>query len=512
MSNGWKSIVQGVNPLQIVFADSRPLTRVLGYIFYRLFSLDSLPLAIYSIFLHFINTVLVYFIVVKLIKNKLYALLGSLYFAVADVAHQTVTWFGASFGAQPASVLIFMSIVIFLSFLENKKKLFLYASFFFAVISIYFKENGIFLFPLFIIILLYMRKSFPIKKHIKYYTISISFLCLFVAFRLFEMLATAAPYQPSVYINSVSSNIPLIMLARVILYPLTSFSLSFIAYPIGISLSEWLWKLYYPFITQRPDVVFLTAILDLIAIVFTGFLLVVCYFIAKKKTLTNAVIFSLFFFILSILPYIAISKVFAYMEPRYYYVSLLSCAIIIAGFFSFIQSKLKRFLKIFVLIFLFIYLLYLRYNIGIIRSDIAVQVDLANERRSFMHQLYSYLPTLRDNTNVFLFIGSKPYVVDNNFTPFQNGFGYTLMVLYYKSGKIPHLLPTTQYLWDLGEEGIKTIHGNTFGYFNNLQDMKRELGKRHIDVAFVHAFYYDFNTKKLSDITQQTEKEITNDE
>lgn len=508
MAIGWGNILNGNNIIQLLFGDGRPLTRVWGTVFYEAFSLQPIPFAIYSIMFHFVNTVLVYFIINRLIKNKFFALLGALYFAVADVAHQTVTWFGASFGEQPSSLFIFLSVLLFLFFVENKNKVYLYTAFICAAISLYFKENGIFLFPLFSLAPFIFDKKYPIKKLTVSYLPVFLFAALFVGYRLFEMLFINTPFTGSVYASATSQSILPTLFLRVIMYPLTSFSLSFIPYPIATFLAAWTWKLYYPYITQRPDLVFQTAILDMIAIVFSGFILLMSYCIACKKEYTKPVVFALVFFVLSILPYVVISKTYAYLEPRYFYISLLSSGILIGCLFSYLYFSLQRKGKLLLAIPLIVYAVFIRFNISVIRHDIAVQVDIANERKSFMKQLYSYLPTLTKDTNIFYFTGSTPYVVDNNFTPFQNGFGYTLMVLYYKSGEIPKYLPTTQFLWNLGEEGVKKMDGKTFGYFNNYDDLKKYTKQKQLDPDSIYSFYYDAKQKKLYNITTQVQKGI----
>ncbi len=499
MAIGWGSISKENSIIQILFGEGRPLTRVANVLFYEFFGLQSFPLAIYSITFHFFNTILVYFIINKLIKNKFLALSGALYFAVADVAHQSVTWSGASFGEQPASFFIFLSVLVFLFFLEQKSKLFLYLSF---------KESGIFLIPLYLILPYIYDRKYSVKKLFISFIPILLFLFFFAGFRFIEMITSGMTYQTSVYLNSNSTNTIPVIILRAFLYPLTSFSLSFIPYPIAISLGEWLWKLYYPYITSRPDVVFTTVILDLIAVIISVIFLIFCFFIEKIKELRSSVTFALIFFFLSILPYVTISKTYAYLEPRYYYISLLANCVLISASFSFLINIFQRKWKIAVVIIFIIYGFYLRYNLGLVRNDISIQVDIGNERKAFINDLYSYLPTLKNDTNIFYFTGDKTWLVENNFTPFQNGFGYTLMVLYYPSGKIPKVLLPTHYLFALGEEGVKTIDGKTFGYFNNYTDLKKYLTENNIPLKSVISFYYNRSNKKLYNITDKIQGEL----
>lgn len=506
-SLGWGIITKDNSLIQLIFADGRPLSRALGAFYYQLFPFQALPIAIYSITFHFLNTILVYFIINRLVKNRFTSFLGALYFAVASVSHQAVTWFGAAFGAQPSSFFIFSSILLFLIFLENKKSLFLYFSFLSLTVSLYFKETGVFLFPIFIITPLILNKKIKVSKGM---IPPLLFILIFILYRLIEMLFIRTPSEAKVYATAASQNFISVILARLLLYPLTSFSLSFIPVPAGLSMASNLWKLYYPFIQQRPDLVFSTVILDLIAVIFTGFLLLILYLISKTKEYRNLIIFPLALFILSVTPYVVIAKSFSYLEPRYYYIPVLASSLIITIILNFLINFLKGSKKtIFLCAIILIYLIYIRYNISVVHSDINYQVDLANERKSFMAQLYGYLPTLKENTNIFYFTGNKSWLVEGNKTPFQNGFGYTLMVLYYKTGKIPKYLPASEYLWMLGDQGFKKIDNLTYGYFDDLTTLKKEVKNNSFDPRAIHSFYYDRQTKKLSDITIETQEELT---
>ena len=182
------------------------------------------------------------------------------------------------------------------------------------------------------------------------------------------------------------------------------------------------------------------------------------------------------------------------MEPRYYYISSLASGLILAiivGFFAGIKNKIAKVLLCVVLITFFLL------HVKTIRGDIYLQIDLAKERRGFLTQLTTLVPTLIKNENIFYLQGDKSRFIDSNKSPFQNGLGYTLMVYYYNSNKIPTELLSEGYLWDLQGEGYRQVDGNGFGYYYDAKVMNEDLLKFNLDRNSVISLYYSSNKRKL---------------
>lgn len=222
------------------------------------------------------------------------------------------------------------------------------------------------------------------------------------------------------------------------------------------------------------------------------------------------IIFSIGFFFLSIIPYIVVSKDYAYLEPRYYYLTSAASGMILAILVDAVANMFKNKKAVLVLLLL-LSLGYLRYEVKVIRDDVARQVDIASERKQFLQDLHTYLPTLNRNTNIFYFTGNRSWLVDGNKTPFQHGFGYSIMALYYESGKIPRYLPASEYLFKLGEQGYKEMEGLKLGYFHNYEDLKKNIIAKAIDPQNVYSFYYDWDKKKLFDISEETSEKLSNE-
>ncbi len=510
---GFQTVTFGLSPFQIIFGDSRPLTGILGVIFFKSFGFASLPLALYGVLFHIINTLLIFLISRKILKNHLAAMISAAYFGLSSVSQQSITWFAASFGVQPASFCIFSSIYLFLHFLEKKKNIFAHASLFFALLSLYFKESGIFLFIFLPLLPAVFKEKIKIKKYITIFSPFIIFASFFVLYRFIEMtivrqLAGQSIIASSVYASTNQGKIFFIetILSRIIMYPLTSFSLVFIPVYAALKIASEFMNLYYPFITTKTDLISETVVLDLLAVAASLLLL---HFIVRKlmanKYSMQVIYFVLLFFFLSIIPYIIVGKTFAYMEPRYYYIPIAASSILLGAIALRIFSMKQNIGKVMKVLFVLssFWLLFLHVNET--RQFIQMQAVIANERRGFLRQLQIQLPSLKDNTNIFYFTGDKVWYGENNFVPFQHGFGYSVPVIYYASHKIPKQLLVSGYLWALGSEGYKKIGGLDYGYYSSLDHLKKEMLTYHFNPSDVHAFSYDSQTKTLKNITKEVQ-------
>lgn len=137
-----------------------------------------------------------------------------------------------------------------------------------------------------------------------------------------------------------------------------------------------------------------------------------------------------------------------------------------------------------------------------------MQVVLAAQRRSFIQQLYSLKPTLNRDKNIFYVTGTLSNVAPGNFTPFQNGPGYTLMVLYFNSGKVPLVGLEEGSFFALGDEGYVGNSDYGFGYYYNFNQLEKDEKNKKFVPADVTGLYYNSSTMKLSNITAHVRGEL----
>lgn len=514
LEQGWSHITFGLSPLQILFGDGRPLTRVLGVLFFRTFPLDALSLSIYSISFHITNTFLVFFISRKLLKYSFFAFIAASFFAVNSVSHQAVTWFGASFGTQPAGLTTLLAVYLFLNYLDTRKKLLASGALILAILSLYFKESGIFLFLFLPLLPFIFGKKLPFRKYAALYLPLIIFAICFGLFRLVEMVFLRSymdtTFAGSTFLQVGSQNVFATMATRAIFYPLTSLSLIFWTPPMVREIAFMLHKYYYAYITERSDLVVLTVILDIVALIGTAVIGLVLYFVVKQNRQVKTIVtFSLLLFVLSILPYVVIEKQYAYMEPRYYYIPAVGASILLGSVAAFAYEKYRKNSKV-LFTGVVILALLLFFHVRTVWIETNQQVLITQERKQFLRQLATHVPTLKRDTNIFLVTGDTPWLVEGNRTPFQHGFGYSILVLYKESGKIPTGLLSQGALFALGEEGYWEKNNLQFGYFWNKEHMEKVLIENNISQDKVIALYYNKKQGKLYNYSDRLEN-IPND-
>lgn len=497
----------GFNMLQVIFGDGRPMTRIFSYYFFSNFPFNFFLLSAYSVGFHFANSILVFFIAKKLLGNRTYAFISAVFFALNSVSHQSVTWFAASFGLQPASFLILISLYSFIKYVDEQKRYLAWISIISCIISLYFKESGIFLFLFLPIVPFILKSKISIKKYIVNFSPVFAFAFIFILYRLVLMISRTKDslLAGTTLLNQGHMITPAMLVLRFIMYPLTSFSLLFINPPIPRTIAIWFIQKYYPFITVQGDLIAYTVVLDMLSVVVSLILLLLLFkFFWKKEGDRRSLLFGLTLIVTSMLPYIVVSKEYTYLEPRYYYLPVIGAAIIFGLFIKKIYESIKwipfaQYMAALIVGFI------LFLHIGTMQNEIGIQKDLATIRLSYISQLKTILPTLTGNQNVFYVMGNEAYVFDGNYTPFQNGPGYTFMVLYFSSGKIPQGLLTSGYFFNF-EQGYKEHNGKGFGFYTNFDKLKEDSKKFHFSPNAIHVLYYDSKNHRVADVSDKTRK------
>ena len=151
------------------------------------------------------------------------------------------------------------------------------------------------------------------------------------------------------------------------------------------------------------------------------------------------------------------------------------------------------------------------FQIQHIHTLLEKDIQIAHERKQFLSMLNTAVPVLPESP-IFYLDGSHDYYVAHNKAPFQQGTGYTLMVWYYKSGKIPANFLQEPFLWDITSEGYKQTQGKGFGYFHDMNNLKESLKSNQLPLTAIVGLYYDSENKRLINITEQVRNEIIKDD
>lgn len=504
------NLIEGINnltkyssPIQIILGEGRPLTRALNLLFFGFFKFDLVPIAIFSIIFHTLNTFLVFFLVKRISPKTFLAFFTSLFFAVNSVSHQAVTWAAAA-GTLPATTLILLSILTYFRFLEDEEKQWLYFSFGSAILSLFFKETGLFLFVFLPLLSLLFKKKATCKDFLVTHLPLFVYGGLLLTFRMIELFLRTEHVAGFV---GGGKNFIGTVIFHLILYPLTSLFQVFVPSLDLYRLTPILTKIQYKFLLGSPfiDLVAQSVVADLAAVmgsaVLLGFLI---YAInrTKDEVMKRNILFALSLFFLSFLPYAVLHRESSYLSSRYFYVGGVAGGMI----FGYIVIFLADLSKYFKWVILGLVALYLYHHASIIRNDINYQVSLGNQKKAVLLGIKKAYPKL-EKDNIFYVTSDKAFYGDIT-NPFQNGLGYILEVWYYDSGNIPKEFLTENFLWDLGSEGYRKIGERGFGYFQDINKMIQVMKENNLSKNIVHAFYYDSKTGQILDNTQEIQERL----
>lgn len=491
------------SPLQPLLAEGRPLACLLSFILTGLIKFEMWPIVIFAIFFHFLNSLLLFYLTEKLFNNKIVSLTAAVFLIVNSVSHQSVTW-AAAIGNLPATTFILLAIIAYFEFLQKEtRRKWLYLSFLFTLISILFKETGVFLFVLFPAVFVLFRKFNSRKILINNWPF-ITYGSLMLLVRLFELstrtekaagfVSRGQPFFLSVIINTL-------------LYPFTSLFQIFVP-PLDLyQLSGLFTRIQYRYLLGSPltDLVSQTVTADLFS--FAGsvcilLLLAIFYSREKNQRYQKNIIFILIMFFLSFLPYAVLHREFSYMSSRYYYIGVLSAGIL----FGYIINEIITFNKRVKWPVLLIVIIYFFYHASVVRGDINYQVVLGNERKFILNSIKNDYPKI-EKDNIFYFTSDKQFLGEVT-NPFQSGLGYILEVWYWDSGQVPKSFLKDNWLWDLGAEGYKKEGEYGFGYFQDLEEMGKLFKTNRLSVNIIHAYYYDTKNKKILNINKEIRSQM----
>ena len=150
------------------------------------------------------------------------------------------------------------------------------------------------------------------------------------------------------------------------------------------------------------------------------------------------------------------------------------------------------------------------YYVSGIHKSLAQDILVGNYRKDIINTVSEIKSELKKN-NVFYF-----YTNNNGFYEFQSGFGQTLAVFLYDSGKIPKGVLIDKDYWDPSFEGLKSFNQGKFGYFMTYTRLVEALkNNKDINLDSVYSFYWDpqkHTVKNVSDdIREKLKKDTTNE-
>jgi hypothetical protein len=470
-----------------------PLSSLFFALLYNQFTLNYWQYAWYSIAMHIMNAILVYALARILFVKEHIAIIASSFFVTAYVSRQAVTWFAASASFLPAAFFSLLSLILFETFLKQKKSLYFFAALFFLVIGLGFRENVVFLFAYFIIRAYIVRPIMVKRVVVACLGIGSTYLLLrFSPFLLQSTPATADSFS-TLSIQSIVAqagefifvSLPQLVIPRL----------------VGVSLGRWIFgQSYIPVDMGTVNIpLFIESIF--IRVFYIGlWLLLVGIFIKtvrkvwNKEAVRNTLISLAFYLLISVLPFSFLPRD-VFMESRHFYLSMIGFALVAAIMFDVYYQRASSVGK-FLMLGCYFCVIYL--NISSVQKFLNTSVKQKDTLTTVVDQVVKTYPEIPKK--VIFFQEADPL------SP-QLGSGYMLMVLFHKKQPYYSFLKE-DFLWDLTKQGYREVDGIGFGYFTQYDSLLDTFCNKDLSNENIFSFNWDQAQRILIDTTEQTRKGI----
>lgn len=493
----------------------RPLGTLTNSILHALFPLNPIPFAIFGMLFHWSNGILLY-ILIKRLTNNVIGLLSSLFFIFAHSHHQAMTWFAATTTTLPSFTFSLLAFLLVTQKDTKKSALFIVLSQVCLVISYLFKESSI-VFFIFVPIFWYLftvQRGLPNFKKVLLFTPLLIYIIYILGIRY--LLFTTVDRRGA-FITGNSGSIKTIF-SNIVLYPMLGVSQEFVPPIYTYKIANYIYpsqeKLLEKYGIQGYKKVLL--IRDTISVSLTVLILLIAtYFTTSQQRFRMHMFLALSLLFISFIPLAILHRGESYFDSRYFYPaslggSLLFALLLYQGTHLFLRRNNKVYIFLSSCIVLFASG-YLYKNYTLTRATILQNNVEAKERVKILRTIHNFFPSLQPKP-IFYVTGDSIgyYGVGEQKVPFQQGFGYSLMVYYFKSKLIPNeLLVDSFKLWDMRFQGYWEYGDKGFGYYWSIVDLQQLIDSNGlISPDQVNAVYWHSSEKRLEDITPRIRDQL----
>ena len=515
LSGGIQAYLRQYSPIQVIAGTGRFLSIIFYYPFFTLFPFQIWPFAVISLFFHFINSFLVFVFAYQLSRKYFFACIASIFFLCCSVSSQAVTWFASSMTTLPSTTFLLLSFILAVMGSERRKLSLFFVAQLCAIASFLFKESG-FLAFIFVpyLYFLWNKSHIAIKKAIAQMIPLIVYGIFVLGVNIYRiMIASLVPH------SSFVENSPYVLqklLIHVFQYPLVSLSQLFIPQKIMFSLAQLFQTINYSHLERftSSQLGVESIVSDFVSFIFSMIIITCCVYIAKgTMKYKQLLFFSLWFILISFLPFVMLIKQNSYLDSRYFYNGAIGGGLLVGSIIfalsDYVQHTYRRLAHTAILILMVVTGCFLWKHVQYIQRDINVLVIDSSKRIRFFRQLQLLYPKPPDRP-VFYITGNDYgyYGIQELKIPFQQGPGYTLMAWYYRTGIIPSKFLLDYYLWGVRDEGYKESDGKAFGYFWNKQSLIKAIKEYNISENQIIGVYYENNSQNIIDITKDLRNEL----
>lgn len=485
-----------------------PLTNATQQILFSGWGMNYAKFALLGIILHLLVVTAFYFLAKLLFEgNKTVAFIAALTFGLFASSYQGISWVVANISTLSASLLGVISTIFFFNFLKGRKRKFLLWSLVLLVISLFFKEITIGLFPFFFLIYLRQDKKTKRANHLWLIGgVGISYLLLRVSMLWApnlgpnELVTQSQSFVKLIY-NFVT--IPLKVLSQS-LFPVEF--LKIISAQITGLLPE---KLTGVEGSPEFEVFMVKRTMEALSILTSLFLLSgIGHLLLKKQNSKwkNLIIYGLGWviinsFIFSFSPEQP-NVIFA-VDSRNLYFTAIGVIIFIASvFWHLTRENFNKFLLMMTPVLLF--------NFYWLNRNLNDFIKKSRVRKYILNEISTRYPNLPERAIFYTESDISYYGLpeETKILPFQSGLGQTLLVWYFDEENYPDEFYTNRFLWEITDQGYQEVNSKGFGYFRDLGLLEENLKAYNLPKESVIAFRWNSEIDSLIDITPEIRKAL----
>lgn len=511
------SSLDGLELFQTIFkndplAHFTPLSLFFKMSLYRIFGLNASAYFVVSIFLHALVSLSVYFLSLKLIKKKLPALVGALFFSLNSSHYQAITWLGTFEGAELSTLFGLLSLIGFLLFFDTKKKVLLNLSLLSILIALLFKETALtFLFLLAALIAFKETGKNKINTLLRLGGVSLFYILLRSSYLIFGS-------RGQTVVSQEAGNTFLITGYNILSLPIKVFSQVLLPNELIVDMTN---KAstpdgLYQYFGRGPWVLENALRYDFLMIPVGLLIFLILFLIGRKLSLKLPFYLGLLTIIFTLLPFLIFKKYLVYFDSRYIYSATVGFSLVISSFLYFLLNEQKLAVKnVFkYLVISIILVAVFSSHLITLRETVAAHTELGKTRKMILNKVYYENPKLPEKVIFYTESDTHYYGLPDQekILPFQSGLGQTLLVYYQGKELYPDKFFRDFFLWEIGEQGYREVDGRGFGYYRNFDLLKKDLKQYNIPTDSVIAYSWDSKTNTLTNNTDRVKARLNNAE
>lgn len=529
-----------------------PIASLIYFLNTKLFGLNYEPYAFMSLFLHSINSFLVFLLIKTYFLKRdektrnIFGILGAIFFAFSPASLHTVTGAAPFYGQNILSVTFFLLCLIFFKLAFIKKiKMHIYISVIFLFLSLFAKETSFFLFVLLPIMTITEKRVFSFKFLGKIFLLSliaysvIRFIIpnfYLIQEKISDILLKGyipkSYSQPTKFVDtgtivsrdtSIYKNLPGEVILRTFIFPLRMTGTVFLPRPTMLSITQFITPVFVPTaglgdsasmlsFSYGPGnflVVYTVALLIIILCVslIKGFIERKNIDEARALSMGLAIIF------LSALPLVAIIFSFprwgfdSYFDSRFMYNPSVGAAIVFPFLLYGLASPISRWFRIrsVSLVVFALFMVWLANNMYVFNQTLNGFVNrYGADRREILRQLKMYISTLPKKTVFYFETDGK-----SDFgpaLPFYTSVPQAIALYYFREDPLPQSFLTNPL--NGKSQGYVFAENRGIGYYTSKKDLADAVGSNTFSVFDVYGFYYYAKEARLKNITVDLRKEL----